>query len=266
MTELEQQLADMTLQVERIEHELADKKLEAEKQRAQYDSERTAYVKQSEELEQLRQMMEEHKAKEEELENTIKVRYQKLMKERLQEEKRQWEQKYKPDRSSPIRKNIKAIDSETSSHDSSPSESPFNKVTASSSPAASPRSSTDTNSYSGFTTISSTPASGNIMHTNVRHLENQLSFYQTQLQSTTQSRDELSEEVLQLTVEMENLRKENMKMQGLEKQLRELEERYHASLELLGERTEQVEELKQDIADLKEMYRNQIVELVKDKQ
>lgn len=116
--------------MERIEHELADKKLEAEKQRAQYDSERTAYVKQSEELEQLRQMMEEHKAKEEELENTIKVRYQKLMKERLQEEKRQWEQKYKPERSSPIRKNIKAIDSETSSHDSSPSESPFNKVTA----------------------------------------------------------------------------------------------------------------------------------------
>ena len=41
--------------------------------------------------------------------------------------------------------------------------------------------------------------------------------------------------------------------------------RYHASLELLGERTEQVEELKQDIADLKEMYRNQIVELVQGK-
>ena len=38
--------------------------------------------------------------------------------------------------------------------------------------------------------------------------------------------------------------------------------RYHASLELLGERTEQVEELKADIADVKEMYRNQIVELV----
>lgn len=117
--------------MERIEHELADKKLEAEKQRAQYDSERTTYVKQSEEVEQLRQMVEEHKAKEEELENTIKVRYQKLMKERLQEEKRQWEQKHKPERSSPIRKNMKAtMDSETSSYESSPSELPFNKVTA----------------------------------------------------------------------------------------------------------------------------------------
>jgi hypothetical protein len=38
--------------------------------------------------------------------------------------------------------------------------------------------------------------------------------------------------------------------------------RYHAALEMLGERTEQVEELKADIADVKEMYRNQIVELV----
>lgn len=31
---------------------------------------------------------------------------------------------------------------------------------------------------------------------------------------------------------------------------------------MLGERTEQVEELRADIADVKEMYRNQIVELV----
>lgn len=116
--------------MERIEHELADKKLEAEKQRAQYDSERTTYVKQSEELEHLRQTMEERKAKEEEFENTIKIRYQKLMKERLQEEKRQWEQKHKHERSSSIRKNIKAVDSEESSYESSPSESPFNKVTA----------------------------------------------------------------------------------------------------------------------------------------
>lgn len=38
--------------------------------------------------------------------------------------------------------------------------------------------------------------------------------------------------------------------------------RYHAALEMLGERTEQVEELRADIADVKEMYRSQIVELV----
>lgn len=31
---------------------------------------------------------------------------------------------------------------------------------------------------------------------------------------------------------------------------------------MLGERTEEVQELKADIADVKEMYRNQIVELV----
>ncbi|KAI8142119.1 TATA element modulatory factor 1 TATA binding protein [Fennellomyces sp. T-0311] len=65
-----------------------------------------------------------------------------------------------------------------------------------------------------------------------------------------------------MTVEVENLRKEAKKVQELQGELRDLNERYHASLELLGERTEQVEELKADIADVKEMYRNQIVELV----
>ena len=43
------------------------------------------------------------------------------------------------------------------------------------------------------------------LHSNMRHMENRLSFYQTQLESTTQSRDELSEEVLQMSVEIEKL-------------------------------------------------------------
>ena len=43
------------------------------------------------------------------------------------------------------------------------------------------------------------------LHSNMRHMENQLNFYQTQLESATQSRDELSEEVVHMSVEIEKL-------------------------------------------------------------
>ncbi|OAD68337.1 hypothetical protein PHYBLDRAFT_160146 [Phycomyces blakesleeanus NRRL 1555(-)] len=100
------------------------------------------------------------------------------------------------------------------------------------------------------------------LQANIRQLENQISFYQTQLQSSLQSRDELSEEMLGMTLEMDKLRKECKRMQDTETQLQKLHERYQASLEMLGERTEQVQELKADIADVKEMYRSQIIEMV----
>jgi hypothetical protein len=51
-------------------------------------------------------------------------------------------------------------------------------------------------------------------------------------------------------------------MQALEIENADINRRYQASLELLGERTEQVEELRADIADVKDMYRTQIVEMV----
>ncbi|KAI9496035.1 TATA element modulatory factor 1 TATA binding-domain-containing protein [Zychaea mexicana] len=204
------------------------------------------------------------------MEETIKKRYQKLMKERLQEEKNQLERKYKTEHANSLRKLISkqaeipaTVDQEDASNDGS-STNESQSYPKSNSPVASPRSSSDNNSYSGIT--NTTTATSNIMvdrfQSNMRRMENQLSFYQTQLESTTQSRDELSEEVLNMTVEIENLRKETKRVQELETELRDLNQRYHASLELLGERTEQVEELKADIADVKEMYRNQIVELV----
>lgn len=49
--------------------------------------------------------------------------------------------------------------------------------------------------------------------------------------------------------------------QSAASELRELQTRYDAALELLGERTERVEELHQDIADMKALYKAQITEL-----
>ena len=42
----------------------------------------------------------------------------------------------------------------------------------------------------------------------------------------------------------------------------ELNQRYLMALELMGEKAEMVEELQADLADMKELYRNQISDLL----
>ncbi len=51
-------------------------------------------------------------------------------------------------------------------------------------------------------------------------------------------------------------------LKTLRPQLEDLTKRYHTLLELMGEKEEQVEELKADIIDVKALYRTQISELV----
>jgi polyhydroxyalkanoate synthesis regulator phasin len=55
--------------------------------------------------------------------------------------------------------------------------------------------------------------------------------------------------------EVEDARALGDKVEGLEKGLREMEERYDTTLEMLGEKTERVEELEGDVRDLKKIYR-----------
>ncbi|CAG8695156.1 TATA element modulatory factor [Rhizophagus irregularis DAOM 181602=DAOM 197198] len=99
------------------------------------------------------------------------------------------------------------------------------------------------------------------LNSSVRHLEGQVGALQAQLQMTTKNRDELADELVKLTVQMEDYSTKAEKLSVLEQQLYELNERYHITLELLGEKTEQVDELQADIKDMKDVYRNQITEL-----
>lgn len=173
----------------------------------------------------------------------LKTQYQRLMRERVNEEKKQFELRLKAERAN-----------NTTHHD----DSDHPVINHASPPSVSSRSS--------FDSSSTTPVVSSILverlQANTRQLENQLNFYQTQLQSSSQSRDELSEEVLSMSLEIESLRKETKRTNDIERQLEQLNQRYHTLLELLGERTEEVEELKADLTDVKEMYKSQILDLV----
>ncbi|XP_057474221.1 golgin candidate 5-like [Actinidia eriantha] len=75
-------------------------------------------------------------------------------------------------------------------------------------------------------------------------------------------RDSLAEELVKMTAQCEKLGAEAAILPGVRAELEALRRRHSAALELMGERDEELEELRADIVDLKEMYREQVNLLV----
>ncbi|EXJ78610.1 hypothetical protein A1O1_09011 [Capronia coronata CBS 617.96] len=93
------------------------------------------------------------------------------------------------------------------------------------------------------------------MSANVRRLESEKAASKDELLRISTQRDEARQEVVNLMREVEEKRKVEARLDALEKEYQSLNERHQTTLELLGEKSEQVEELKADILDVKQMYR-----------
>ncbi|KAF9133317.1 hypothetical protein BG015_003569 [Linnemannia schmuckeri] len=100
------------------------------------------------------------------------------------------------------------------------------------------------------------------LNTMVRQLEGQVTFLAEQVRSANRNKDELSDELVRVTMELEELQGAAAKVPNLEQELTLLKDRHRAALEMLGEKTEEVQELRADILDVKEAYRDQINELL----
>ncbi|KAJ7963024.1 golgin candidate 5 [Quillaja saponaria] len=96
----------------------------------------------------------------------------------------------------------------------------------------------------------------------LRQKEGELASYVSRLASLESIRNSLSEELVKMTAQCEKLRAEAATLPGLRAELEALRRRHSAALELMGERDEELEELRADIVDLKEMYREQVNLLV----
>ncbi|EEQ30956.1 hypothetical protein McanMca71_003509 [Microsporum canis] len=94
------------------------------------------------------------------------------------------------------------------------------------------------------------------MSATVRRLESERAGFKDELARLTSQRDEARREVVELMKEVEEKRVGDEHVRGLEEKVQQLNERYQTTLEMLGEKSEQVEELKADIADLKDIYRD----------
>lgn len=96
----------------------------------------------------------------------------------------------------------------------------------------------------------------------LRQKEGELASYMSRLASLESIRDSLAEELVKMTEQCEKLRSEASMLPGIRAELESLRRRHTAALELMGERDEELEELRADIVDLKEMYREQVNLLV----
>ncbi|KAH1048049.1 hypothetical protein J1N35_038833 [Gossypium stocksii] len=96
----------------------------------------------------------------------------------------------------------------------------------------------------------------------LRQKEGELASYMSRLSSMEAIRDSLAEELVKITEQCEKLKAEAATLPGIRAELEALRRRHTAALELMGERDEELEELRADIVDLKEMYREQVNLLV----
>lgn len=89
----------------------------------------------------------------------------------------------------------------------------------------------------------------------VRRLESERAASRDELARLSQQRDDARDQVVSLMRETEGKRKADERIEVLQRENQVIQERYSTTLEMLGEKSERVEELKADVADLKQMYR-----------
>ncbi|KAI9851656.1 MAG: hypothetical protein M1838_003125 [Thelocarpon superellum] len=89
----------------------------------------------------------------------------------------------------------------------------------------------------------------------VRRLESEKAASKDELSRLSTQRDEARAEVVSLMREVEEKRSADEKISTLEAEVAQLNERYQTTLEMLGEKSELVDELRADVADVKKIYR-----------
>jgi len=94
------------------------------------------------------------------------------------------------------------------------------------------------------------------MSSSIRRLESEKAAHKDELARLQAQRDESRDEVVALLREAESKRRADERATALEAELVALRKRHEACLEILGEREEEVEELRGDVVELKKIYRD----------
>jgi len=93
------------------------------------------------------------------------------------------------------------------------------------------------------------------MSSSIRKLETEKAAHKDELARLLAQRDEARNEVVSMMQEAEGKRKADEEATKLRKEVSDISSRYEACLEMLGEREEEVQELKGDVEDLKTLYK-----------
>ncbi|XP_012696646.2 TATA element modulatory factor isoform X2 [Clupea harengus] len=93
--------------------------------------------------------------------------------------------------------------------------------------------------------------------------EGEIAQLQLEIASLERSRAVMAEELVRLTNENDEMEEQVQEIPQLRIQLKELEQRHNTILQMYGEKAEEAEELRLDLEDVKNMYKIQIDELLK---
>ncbi|KAA8566783.1 hypothetical protein EYC84_009883 [Monilinia fructicola] len=100
------------------------------------------------------------------------------------------------------------------------------------------------------------------MSSAVRKLESEKVATKEEVSRLAAQRDEARAEIVNLMKEVEVKRELGERVKELEEEIKGVKERYEVTLELLGEKSEEVLELKGDVEDIKAMYKELVVRSV----
>ncbi|KAI9801951.1 MAG: hypothetical protein M1825_003006 [Sarcosagium campestre] len=89
----------------------------------------------------------------------------------------------------------------------------------------------------------------------VRRLESEKAASREELARLSTQRDDARREIVALMQEVEAKRAADVRIEELEAEVHAINDRYQTTLEMLGEKSELVEELRADVADVKKIYR-----------
>lgn len=97
----------------------------------------------------------------------------------------------------------------------------------------------------------------------IRRLEAERVAAKEEMARVCSQRDEARGDMVALMKELEDAKAASARVPELEKEVADLDTRYQTTLELLGEKSELVDELRADVDDVKTMYRELVERTVK---
>uniref|UniRef100_A0A9L0RQE6 TATA element modulatory factor 1 n=1 Tax=Equus caballus TaxID=9796 RepID=A0A9L0RQE6_HORSE len=93
--------------------------------------------------------------------------------------------------------------------------------------------------------------------------EGEITHLQLEISNLEKTRSIMAEELVKLTNQNDELEEKVKEIPKLRTQLRDLDQRYNTILQMYGEKAEEAEELRLDLEDVKNMYKTQIDELLR---
>ncbi|KAI0526093.1 hypothetical protein F5B22DRAFT_268400 [Xylaria bambusicola] len=130
------------------------------------------------------------------------------------------------------------------------------------------RSASPQNVLQDMVSVSTTTAGPSVqlverMSAAIRRLESEKVAAKEELARISGQRDEARGEIVALIQELETSKTATKRVDELEKEMAEINSRYQTTLEMLGEKSELVEELRADVQDVKAMYRDLVERTIK---